>query len=334
MSSIRCPVAVLGAGSWGSALAMLLARNGNEVRLWARDPAHAEDLERVRCNRRYLPGHALPESIRVTASLESATAGGARLLMAVPSDGLEGLLHRTLRLVPPEVSIICAAKGLDPGSGRLLHELAADLAPRASLALLSGPTFAAEVAAGLPAAVTIAARDLRYAEELAALFHSSRFRVYTSRDVVGVGIGGAVKNVLAIAAGIADGLRFGANARAALITRGLAELWRLGGALGGRRETLMGLAGLGDLVLTCTGEQSRNRRFGELLAAGHGAEEARALIGQAVEGVKTAALVRRLAERHAVEMPIVDAVDRVLHRELTPAAAVEMLLSRRPRPEE
>ena len=334
MRRIRCPVAVLGAGSWGTSLALLLARNGSEVRLWARDPEHVEAIERARCNHRHLPGHALPESLRVTASLDGAVAGGARLLMAVPSDGFGGLLRRTAGLVAPEASIVCAAKGLDPASGRLLHELARELAPRASFALLSGPTFAAEVAAGLPAAATIASHDPRYAKELAGLFHSARFRVYTSGDVVGVGIGGAVKNVLAIAAGIADGLGFGANARAALITRGLAELWRLGSALGGRRETLMGLAGLGDLVLTCTGEQSRNRRFGLLLAAGHGAEEARTLIGQAVEGVRTAALAQRLAARHDVEMPIVAAVDRVLNRGSSPAAAVEALLSRRPRLEE
>ena len=334
VSGDRHPVAVLGAGSWGSALALHLARRRIEVRLWARDPSHAEAIARDRCNRRYLPGHELPESLGVTASLDEALSAGARVLLAVPSDGFEGVLRQVSLLASPEVSCVCATKGLDPASGRLLFELAQDLMPRASFALLSGPTFAAEVAAGLPAAVTLASRHEHGASRLAALFHSPRFRVYTSTDMVGVGVGGAIKNVLAIAAGIADGLRFGANARAALITRGLAELWRLGCALGGRRETLMGLAGLGDLVLTCTGDQSRNRRFGLLLAAGRCPEEAESEIGQAVEGVRTAAQACKVAASLGVEMPIVAAVDRVLAQELRPAAAVEALLAREPRRED
>ena len=328
------PVAVLGAGSWGSALALHLSRKRVPVRLWARDPGHVEAMVRERRNRPYLPEHPLPASLAVSASLEEALAGDALILLAVPSDAFEDVVRRLGGLASPDPYLLCATKGLDPASGRFLFEVAKDILPRASVALLSGPTFAAEVAAGLPAAATIASADARLARGLAARFHSPRFRVYASTDRVGVGIGGAVKNVLAIAAGIADGLGFGANARAALITRGLAELSRLGRALGGRPETLMGLSGLGDLVLTCTGDQSRNRRFGLLLAAGRGAAEAQRAIGQAVEGVRTAAQARSLAARMEVDMPIVDAVARVLAEEQSPEAAVEALLAREARPEE
>ena len=328
------PIAVLGAGSWGTALALHLSRQGAAVRLWARDPARAQEIARERCNRRYLPGCALPPSLQVTASLDRALALEALVLAAVPSDGFEELLRRLSEGALPPRHLVCATKGLHPKSGRFLFEVAEDLAPQASVALLSGPTFAAEVAAGLPAAVTLASRDEGFVRRVAPLFHSANFRVYPSDDVVGVAIGGAVKNVLAIAAGIADGLGFGANARAALITRGLAELSRLGRALGARPETLMGLSGLGDLVLTCTGDQSRNRRCGLLLAAGHGLAEAQSGIAQAVEGVQSAARIGRLARRLEIEMPIVDSVVRVLSGEARPSEAVEALLSRKPRPEE
>ncbi len=330
----RHPIAVLGAGSWGSALALHLVRQGGSVRLWARDPAQAEEIARSRRNRRYLPGCELPPSLVVTDSMERALGGGALVLAAVPSEGFEELVRRLREVTPPELRLVCATKGLHPTSGRFLFEVAEDLVPRASIALLSGPTFASEVAAGLPAAVTLAARDLALARGLAPLFHSPAFRVYPSDDMAGVAIGGAVKNVLAIAAGIADGLGFGANARAALVTRGLAELSRLGRALGGRPETLMGLAGLGDLVLTCTDDQSRNRRCGLLLAAGRGLSEAQGEIGQAIEGLRSAAQVSALSERHGVEMPIVEAVARVLRQEQSPEAAVDSLLARGPRGEE
>ena len=270
----------------------------------------------------------------MTPSLEAALRNGALALVAVPSDGFEELMVTLGGLAAPVEHLLCATKGLEPVSGRFLFEVAKDSLPRASIALLSGPTFAAEVAAGLPAAITVAATDAAQARELAARLHSPRFRVYSSTDMVGVAIGGAVKNVLAIAAGIADGLEFGKNARAALITRGLAELSRLGRALGGRPETLMGLSGLGDLVLTCTGEESRNHRFGLLIAAGHGRAQARKLIGQAVEGARTASQAQRLASSLGVEMPIVEAVARVLAGELSPGAAVEALLAREPGLEE
>ena len=329
-----CPIAVLGAGSWGSALALHLTRQGKTVRLWARDPAQAEEIARERCNRRYLPGHELPPALRVTESLDRALSAGALALVAVPSEGFEELVRRLSEIASPWLGLVCATKGLHPTSGRFLLEVAEDFVPRVPIALLSGPTFASEVAAGLPAAATLASRDADFARRLAPLFHSPSFRVYPSDDVVGVAIGGAVKNVLAIAAGIADGLGFGANARAALITRGLAELSRLGRALGGRPETLMGLSGLGDLVLTCTGDESRNRRCGLLLAAGRGLAEAQDEIGQAIEGVRSAAQTCRLAEGLGVEMPIVEAVARVLAEEQSPGAAVETLLAREPRREE
>ena len=331
MGEERPPVAVLGAGSWGTALALHAVRTGARVRLWARDPIRAETMARERRNRAYLPDHPLPPAIEVTGSLEGALRNGALALVAVPSDGFEETTARLRALSVPVAHLLCATKGLDPVSGRFLFEVARDSLPRASIALLSGPTFAAEVAAGLPAAITVASSDAALAREIAARLHSPCFRVYASTDMVGVAIGGAVKNVLAIAAGIADGLEFGANARAALITRGLAELSRLGRALGGRPETLMGLSGLGDLVLTCTGDQSRNRRFGLLIATGHGLAEAQHAIAQAVEGARTAAQARRLASRLGVEMPIVEAVARVIAGEQSPEAAVEALLAREPR---
>ena len=331
MNGAQRPVAVLGAGSWGSALALHLDRQSIPVRLWARDPAHAERMARERRNRRYLPANELPASIEVSASLERALADRALVLVAVPSDGFGEVVRRVRGLAAPDLRLICATKGLDPESGAFLFDLAKDCIPAASVALLAGPSFAGEVAAGLPAALTIASDDARFARRLAGAFHAPHFRVYPSDDTVGVAVGGAVKNVLAIAAGIADGLGFGANARAALITRGLAELSRLGRALGGRPETLMGLSGLGDLVLTCTDDQSRNRRFGLLLAAGRGPAQARSDIGQAIEGVRTAVHVRRLAARFDIEMPIAEAVAGVLAGERAPAAAVDALLAREPR---
>jgi glycerol-3-phosphate dehydrogenase (NAD(P)+) len=231
--------------------------------------------------------------------------------------------------------IVWATKGLDPSTGRLLHEAALDiLGPSVPVAVLSGPTFAGEVAAGLPTAITLACQEPDFSSDLVNRLHDERFRVYTCDDLIGVGLGGAVKNVLAIAAGIADGMKYGANSRAALVTRGLAEIMRLGVALGGQRETLMGLAGLGDLVLTCTDDQSRNRRLGLALAAGQDAEQAQQLIGQVVEGVATAREVMRLARACDVDMPIVAQVYRVLHENLPLEQAVATLFARQQREEQ
>ena len=327
-------IAVLGAGSWGTALAIQLARNGQPTRLWGHRRDHIGELQRERCNRRYLPGAELPDALMPDADLGRVLADCDDLLIAVPSHAFVGLLDAIAQQLRDAHRIGWATKGLEPGSGRLLHEVLVDHLPRRpAMAVVSGPTFAGEVAAGLPTAVTVAGDPEPFARSLGERLHGASFRAYTSSDLIGVQLGGAVKNVLAVAAGISDGLGFGANARAALITRGLAEIMRLGEVLGARSETLMGLAGLGDLVLTCTDDQSRNRRFG--LAIGRGSSEADAVaaIGQVVEGAPTATEVMRLARQHGVEMPISEQVDRILHHGVAPQHGVEALLGREARAE-
>ena len=326
-------VSVLGAGSWGTALALLLARNGHATTLWGHDPRHMAALAQERRNQRYLPGAPFPDTLAVTADLAPAAAASV-LLLAVPSHAFRGVLERLRPALPATARIAWATKGLESRSGKLLHEVVAEiLGPAAPAAALSGPTFAGEVAADQPTAITVASRDREFARELAELLHNPNFRAYTTDDLVGVQLGGATKNVLAIAAGLADGLGFGANARAALITRGLAEMMRLGLALGARPETLMGLAGVGDLILTCTDNQSRNRRFGLGLGQGLRREEVAAQIGQEIEGVATAAVIRRLAAIHGVDMPITEQAYRILHEGLPPAQAVYNLLLREPKTE-
>jgi glycerol-3-phosphate dehydrogenase (NAD(P)+) len=325
---------VLGAGSWGTALAILLAHNGALVRLWDRDPAQIAALTGERTNRRYLPGIPLPETVAPTAHLNMALVEAAFVLIVVPSAGFRSVLGQVRKAVGPRFNLIWASKGLEPVTGHLLHEVVAEqLSGDVPMAVLSGPSFANEVARGLPTAVTVASTDSDYAPRVAQLFHCVQFRTYTSDDVVGVELGGAVKNVLAIAAGISDGLGYGSNARAALITRGLAEIMRLGTALGGRQETFMGLAGVGDLVLTCTDDQSRNRRLGLALGRGEPLSSAVERIGQAVEGLDTAKALDALARANRVEMPITEQVKRVLCDNEPPATAVRALLSRDPKPE-
>ena len=327
MSRFTAPIAVLGAGSWGTALALVIARNGRRVKLWDLWSEQIEALIRERENRRYLPGFPLPNLIEPTPDLDLALAEVQEVLIVVPSHGFASLLS-TLPPLAPEVGLAWATKGLEPGSNRLLHEVASDILGERDLAVVSGPSFAGEVARGLPTAVTVASPHLTQARRVAAYLHGAFFRAYTSHDIVGVQVGGAAKNVLAIATGIADGLGFGANTRAALITRGLAELTRLGTALGGRPETFMGLAGLGDLVLTCTDDQSRNRRLGLALARGASVEQARQDIGQEVEGVITSRAVHGLAQRFGIEMPICAEVYGVLYAGTTPAEATHNLLAR------
>jgi len=323
------PIAVLGAGSWGTALAILLARQGRPVRLWGHHPDAVARLAAERANARYLPGFPFPPSLQPMAELAQVLDGVRDLLVVVPSGAFRGLLGLLRPLLTAEQRVAWACKGLEQGSAKLLHEIfLEELGAERLAAVVSGPTFAREVVRGLPTAVTVAASDPYYAAELADALHDERFRAYTSGDMAGVELGGALKNVLAIAAGIADGLGFGANARAALITRGLAELMRLGDACGGQRETFMGLAGLGDLVLTCTDDQSRNRRFGLALGGGMTPEQARASIDQVVEGIGTAREVRRRAEMAGVEMPICDQVYRVIYDGLDPQQAVHNLLNR------
>jgi glycerol-3-phosphate dehydrogenase (NAD(P)+) len=326
------PLLVLGAGSWGTALAIAAARSGERVCLWGHDPAQIAELAALRENRKYLPGVRLPENIAVLADLRAALLEAREVLIAVPCSALRETVQRVVA-GRGEVAIAWACKGMEQGTGRLFDQMIRDCAPGSALAVVSGPTFAHEVAIGLPAAVTVAANDARFAASLAEHLHSDVLRAYVTDDLAGVQVGGAVKNVIAIAAGIADGLRLGANSRAALITRGLAEITRLGIRFGGRSETFMGLSGLGDLVLSCTDDQSRNRRLGRLLATGTTLATAMPQVGSVIEGVATAHTVAALAVRLAIKMPIATAVSRVLQGASTPADAVRELLAREPAPE-
>ncbi|HEY9148413.1 MAG TPA: NAD(P)H-dependent glycerol-3-phosphate dehydrogenase, partial [Gammaproteobacteria bacterium] len=310
------PIAVLGAGSWGSALAIQLARNGIDTLLWGRDEQQMAKMAADRCNSRYLPDIPLPDKLTPLSDLAQTLDRATALLVVVPSHAFRHTLEQIAPQLRPGLPLAWATKGLEPGSRKLLHQVTREtLGEARPAAVISGPTFAKEVAKGLPTAVTVASTDPDTAEYFASCLHGGTFRAYTASDVVGVELGGACKNVLAIAAGIADGLGYGANTRAALITRGLAELMRLGAPLGGHPETFMGLAGLGDLVLTCTDDQSRNRRVGLALGQGKTLEQAIAEIGQAVEGVKSAPEVFALARELGVEMPITEQVYRVLYQE-------------------
>jgi len=322
-------VAVLGAGSWGTALALVLARNGHRVRLWAHRAGTVRTMARDRVNARYLPDVPFTAGVEPIADLATAVTGCEFVLVAVPSHAFGDLLRRLAALERPPRRLAWATKGLDADSGGLLHHVAEHhLGGPAELAVLSGPSFAREVAAGLPTAVTVASPAATFAERMAAVFHGASFRVYTSDDLVGVELGGAVKNVLAIAAGIADGLGFGANARAGLITRGLAEIRRLGRTMGARDQTFMGLAGVGDLILTCTDDQSRNRRMGLALGRGDSIEAAERAIGQTVEGLRTAGELARLSAERGVELPICEQVNRLVTGEITAEAAARGLMLR------
>lgn len=318
---------VLGAGSWGTALAIQLAQR-HPVTLWGHQPAAIQAYQAAGENTRYLPGMTFPPGLHLTADLAKALQSATDLMVVVPSHAFVSMCQQVVRYAPALQTISWATKGLEPEHNQLLSEVARHYFPTAALAMLSGPTFAQEVARGLPTAVTIAAPDPVYREHLAQQWHSDHFRVYTTDDLIGVQLGAGCKNVMAIAAGIADGLGFGANARAAVITRGLAEITRLTLAVGGRAETLMGLAGLGDLSLTCTDNQSRNRRMGLAIAQGHTIEQAKTQIGQAVEGVSTAREVYHKAQALSVEMPITEQVYRVLYQGVAPRTAVDALLGR------
>ncbi len=325
-------ISVFGSGSYGTALAIQLARNGHPVRLWGRDDDALRQYEEDRCNRRYLPDCPFPDRLRICASLSEA-AEAERWLLAVPSHALDRMLRLLAPLWRPGVEIISAAKGFAPEGALMPHELVRAFLPEASFVALSGPTFAREVGQGMPSALTIASRDVGLATSVAEQFHGTGMRAYTSDDVIGVAVGGGVKNVIAIAVGAADGLGLGANTRVLLITRGLTEMSRLAEALGGRSETMMGLAGIGDLVLTCTDDQSRNRRFGKAIGRGDDLKEAEAAIGQVVEGFRNAVEVHTLAKKHAVEMPISTEVFNVLHQGVPVREAFWRLVSRPQRAE-
>ncbi|GBG02393.1 glycerol-3-phosphate dehydrogenase [NAD(P)+] [Azospira sp. I13] len=330
-------IAVLGAGAWGTALAIAFAA-AHRVRLWSWDAAQGEEMSRLRANPRYLPGAALPSELEVTSDLSRAVADADLLLVATPLAGLRPSLLSLKDLgavsAARPIPLLWACKGLEAGSGKLPHQIVAEeLGTAYPCGALSGPSFADEVARQQPTAITLASLDAELAAELARQLHTPRLRIYAHDDVVGVEVGGAVKNVLAIATGIADGLNLGLNARAALVTRGLAEIARLGEALGGRRETFMGLAGMGDLILTCTGDLSRNRRVGLGLGQGKTLSQILGELGHVAEGVSTAREVAQLARQRDIDMPITLAVDAVLHHDLPAAEAVEQLLARDPKAE-
>lgn len=323
-------IAVLGAGAWGTALSVSFS-TAHHVTLWGHDPAQMAQLRATRENQILLPGVRLPDAIVLEDALASTLADAELALIATPLAGLRETL-RAVHALAPTLPIVWACKGLEAGSGRLPHDIASEeLGAAHPAGVLTGPSFAAEVAAGLPGAVTLAGTSLEFARDWANRLHHSRLRIYASDDLIGAEVCGAVKNVLAIAAGICDGMGFGLNARAALITRGLAEISRFGLALGARRETFMGLAGIGDLILTCTGDLSRNRRVGLELAKGRALAEILDTLGHVAEGVPTTREVARRAAALSVDMPITAAVDAVLDARQSPREAVEALMARDPK---
>jgi glycerol-3-phosphate dehydrogenase (NAD(P)+) len=327
-------VVVLGAGSWGTALAIQFARSGRPTVLWGREEDDPAELARARRNERYLPGAEFPPSLVVEPDLAKAIASGDDLLLAVSSSAFRIVLQQIKPLLGTRARIAWASKGFELSTGKLPHQVAREvLGPGVPIAVLSGPTFAREVGAGLPTAIAVASPDAEFALQLAQSVSAGNFFAYTQSDIVGVEIGGAVKNVIAIAAGGSDGMGYGSNSRIFLITRGLAEMVRLGVALGARQETLMGLAGLGDLVLTCTDDQSRNRRFGRALASGKPIDQAIAEIGQVVEGYHAAKAVHMVAKKLGVDMPICEYVYRVLYEGMSIPDIVQSMLQREVTPE-
>lgn len=325
-------IAVCGAGSWGTALAATLARNSsNDVLIWSREPGVLQEISTQHTNKTYLPGVTLPSNLKGCEDLKSLVSQAQDILLVVPSKAFVEVLRALKPHLTSKHRIVWATKGLEPGSGRFLHEVVAtELGATQICAVLAGPSFAKEVAANLPTAVTIASTDANFGADLLKYFHNDTFRVYLSNDVIGAQVGGVIKNILAVAAGMSDGLGFGANARAALITRGLAEMLRFGNALGAKAETLQGLAGLGDLVLTCTDNQSRNRRFGICLSQGKSITAAQDEIGQIIEAVDNAAEIYKIANARNIDMPIALQVHKILVGEVTPREAVTNLISRKP----
>jgi glycerol-3-phosphate dehydrogenase (NAD(P)+) len=321
---------VIGAGSYGTALAITLARNGHPVVLWGHIPEKIQIMQRERCNQAFLPDVTFPDTLLLEADLARALAASRDVLVVVPSHVFGDVLRQLKPHLRPDARVVWATKGLEAETGRLLQDVAREaLGDDIPLAVISGPTFAKELAAGLPTAIALAATNEQFAEDLQQLLHCGKsFRVYSNPDFIGVQLGGAVKNVIAIGAGMSDGIGFGANARTALITRGLAEMSRLGSALGADPSTFMGMAGLGDLVLTCTDNQSRNRRFGIMLGQGMDVNEAQTSIGQVVEGYRNTKDVLALAQRHGVEMPITEQIYQVLYCDKNAREAALSLLGR------
>lgn len=326
-------LAVLGAGAWGSALAIAFARH-HQVTLWARNGALVAELAADRVNQRYLPDAPFPDNLKMCADLVRAISDVDLILITTPIAGLRPTLRALVAASPDLAPVLWACKGFEAGSSLLPHQVVAEELPaRVPCGVLSGPSFAREVASGLPTAITVAADDAAFAQRIAKEWHSPLLRLYANDDLVGVEVGGAVKNVMAIATGVADGLGFGMNARAALITRGLAEITRLAMALGASQQTMMGLAGMGDLILTCTGALSRNRQVGLKLAEGLALDQILTELGHVAEGVTTAREVLTMAERLEVDMPITAAVCGLLYYGAEPSQVVEELLSRAPKSE-
>jgi len=322
-------ISILGSGAWGTALATSLAAR-HEITLWSRDVAQATVMRSTQRNQRYLPDIPLPDNLKLTSELDEALHEVELVIVAVPVSGLRGTLLQ-IACRSKAVGVVWLCKGFETGTSLLPHQIVNETLPAEfPRGALTGPSFAQEVARGLPTALALASNDGEFAQRMAKALHHSRLRIYSSTDVVGVEIGGAIKNVLAIAAGICDGMQMGFNARAALLTRGLAEMTRLGLQMGGRAETLGGLSGVGDLILTCTGDLSRNRQVGMLLAQGKSLSTILKELGHVAEGVYTAREVQRIALQHGVEMPICHAVYRVLYEDLPTKQAVEMLLNRQP----
>jgi glycerol-3-phosphate dehydrogenase (NAD(P)+) len=321
------PLLILGAGSWGSAIAIHLARSGQPVILWGHDKAHVNTLKNERENKAYLPNQPFPEKLTLEHDLDIALSKTDNILIAVPSHAFKVTIAR----LPPKLTAVAwLTKGLEPIDNSLLSDVVFNRFPHAEVAIISGPSFAREVASNLPTAITLASNSKKYAEKLHRIFHVPPFRVYFSDDIIGVQVAGAIKNVLAIAVGISDGLGFGANARAALITRGLSEMAKLGVAMGALEKTFMGLTGLGDLLLTATDNQSRNRRFGLLIGKGYTLDDAQKEIKQVVEGRFNAKQVIHLAKHHQLTLPISNTVNDILNKTLKASEAVDALLSRPP----
>lgn len=323
-------VAVIGAGAWGTALSIVLARGGrHQVRLWAYEREVRESIESTRTNDLFLPGCKIPETVKVSNTLPDTLHGAEIVLAVMPSHHARRLYEQMKSLLPPEAMVVSATKGIENGTHKRMSEVAADAGGLSRVAALSGPTFAKEVARGDPSALTVASTDADVAATVQREFSDPMFRIYTNDDVVGVELGGSLKNVIAIAAGVVEGLNFGHNTAAALITRGLAEITRLAVACGARRETLSGLAGMGDLVLTCTGGLSRNRTVGVELGRGRKLPEIMAgMHGMVAEGVLTTDAALGLASRHGIEMPITEQMRAILHEEKSPKDAIRELMSR------
>ncbi len=336
--NIRYDLGVLGAGSWGTALAIACARNQHPVCLWGHQARFVEQLQKKRQNETYLPGIVFPDPLAIIADLNTVISASRHILISIPSHAFSDVLQQIQPFLSSDQGLLIATKGLEPTNHQLLHEVVMNsLSDDIALAVLSGPSFAKEVAIGLPTAVTIAhyanEKSPTFAKTMAQLFHSDIFRVYQNNDIVGVEVAAGVKYVLAIATGISDGLGFGANARAALITRGLQEMIRLGTALGAQTKTFMGLAGMGDLVLTCTDDQSRNRRFGLALGQGLSQKQASEQINQVVEGYQNAKAIYDLSRQRHIDMPIVEEVHAILYHNKLAKDAVTSLMQRTPKTE-